>query len=484
MLKVHLMEYSLLCFLISLGVSLGVLRLVLARVFVGWIPTYLQSNHQSRETPIPHFGGFAMIAGVVVVAVVGWIRGAHLAAPSSTTGLLVGMGGMFLVGFLRDIVPIRGTATLALQVGVGLLAVFSGLRMDSFHLPGYGFLEFSDFFATILTICWLVVCTNVIGLVDGIDGLAGGISLMVLGLTFDVAYGSGDAGVALFIAGIGGGLVSLLWYNFPPAKIRLGNCGTYFLGMALGGLSIEVSHKGAVQFAFLAPVLAMGLPFLDMGVVLIRRVVRGLPLFRLDQRHIHNRLQEQGLTPGQTLMVLYGVSACFLTGGFVVMWTQGQLIPLVIGLTGILVLLFLNQLNRRSGSTRLNDAMRDTSLMRREIRNAELLGRWLTLQARRVETFDELWERFCFVLNDVKLQGAEIQGSNFQRYYSAGLATGSGSSSRHRIVGTDGESVQILIQGDGSKTPPHLFYALAEISAEAFQNAWQVWQERQRGCGK
>ena len=374
MLKVHLLEYSLLCFLVSFAVALGVLRLVLARVFVGWIPAQLQANHQVRETPIPQFGGLAMVAGIAVVAFVGWVRGARLAAPSSTTGLLVGMGGMFLVGLLRDVVSIRGRTTLALQVGVGLLAVLSGLRMDSFHLPGYGLLEFSQVLATVLTIGWLVVCTNVIGLVDGIDGLAGGISLMVLGLTFDVAYGSGDAGVALFIAGIGGGLVSLLWYNFPPAKIRLGNCGTYLLGMALGGLSIEVSHKGAVQFAFLAPVLAMGLPFLDMGVVLIRRVVRGLPLFRTDQRHIHNRLQEQGLTPGQTLMVLYGVSACFLTGGFVVMWTQGQLIPLVIGLTVILVLLFLNQLNRRSGSTRFKEALGDTSLMRREVRMRSCWG--------------------------------------------------------------------------------------------------------------
>ena len=73
---------------------------------------------------------------------------------------------MFLVGFLRDIVSIRGPTTLALQAGVGLLAVLSGLRMDSFHLPGYGFLEFSSVLATVLTIVWLVVCTNVIGLVD------------------------------------------------------------------------------------------------------------------------------------------------------------------------------------------------------------------------------------------------------------------------------------------------------------------------------
>ena len=97
-----------------------------------------------------------------------------------------------------------------------------------------------------------------------------------------------------------------------------------------------------------------------------------------------------------------------------------------------------------------------------------------------METFDELWERFCFLLGDLKLHGAEIQGSDFQRYYSAGITIGSGCSSRHRIVGIEGESIQILIQGDGVKTPLHLFYALAEISAEAFQNAWQVWQERQR----
>jgi UDP-GlcNAc:undecaprenyl-phosphate GlcNAc-1-phosphate transferase len=342
--------------------------------------------------------------------------------------------------------------------------------MDFFHLPIMGVVSLSPLVATVITAFWLVVCTNVISLVNGIEGLAAGISLMVLGLTFDVAHGSGDAGVALFIAGMAGGLVSFLWYNFPPARIALGKNGTYLLGMALGGLSIEVSHKGALQFAFLAPTLAMGLPFLDMGAILARRMLGGIPMFRPDRRHIHDRLQEQGLDPVQSLMVLYGVSVCFLAAGFVVMWTKGQLVPLVLALVALLVLLFVRQLSLDARSGSKDRSREDPAVLRREIRNAEILGKWLSLQSTRVNDFDEFWGRFCYVLTDLGLTGAELQANGLDRYFSSGLPKGDGLSSRHRIVGPGGVSIQILIRGDSDKTHSTLFYPLAELAAEALQS--------------
>jgi UDP-GlcNAc:undecaprenyl-phosphate GlcNAc-1-phosphate transferase len=473
MLKIHLPEYSVACFALGCGTAVLVLRMLIARTFQGWLPAFLQARHQRNEQPIPKTGGVAVVCGILVVALIGWLRGAHLAAPSATTGLLVGMGGMFVVGLVEDFFAGFGRYRIPSQIVVALGSVASGLRMDHSTIPLLGEFEFTRPWALVVTVAWLVLCTNVIVLVNGVDGLAGGISLMVLGLTYDVALGLGDAGVALFIAGMAGGLVALLWYNFPPAKIALGRNGTYLLGIALGGLSIEVSHKGALQFAFLAPTLAMGLPFLDMAVVLGRRLVRGMPLFRADRRHIHHRLQEQGLEPIQTLMVLYTVSVCFLAGGFVVMWTRGQLIPLVLTLLAVLMLLFVHQLGRTEHSVSLGSRFRESSAIRMEIRNAELLGRWMSIQAQRVNSVDEFWERFCRALDDMRLCGAEVQASGFDRFYSSGLPKGDGLSSRHRITGPGGIEIQVLIRGDSSRTPVHLFHTLAELAAEGLQAGLQ-----------
>ena len=464
------------CFALGLGSALLVVRMLMARTFLGWIPTLLRLAKDRSEQPIPRSGGVAVVCGILVVALIGWLRGAHLAAPSATTGLLVGMGGMFLVGLVEDLRPVWGKLRLPAQILVALAAVGSGLRMDHSTIPLIGEIEFLPAWATVVTVVWLIVCTNVIVLVNGVDGLAGGISLMVLGLTYDVALGLGDAGVALFIAGMAGGLVALLWFNFPPAKIALGRNGTYLLGMALGGLSIEVSHKGALQFAFLAPTLAMGLPFLDMAVVLGRRILRGVPLFRADRRHIHHRLEEQGLEPIQTLMLLYLVSVCFLAGGFVVMWSRGQLIPLVLTLLIVLALLFLHHLGRSDRGTSSQSIFRESSSIRMEIRNAELLRRWLSIQAQRVESFDAFWERFCRVLDDMRLCGAEIQASGFDRFYSSGLPRGDGLSSRHRIIGPGGAEIQVLIRGDSSRTPVHLFHTLSELAADGLQGGLQKFR--------
>jgi UDP-GlcNAc:undecaprenyl-phosphate GlcNAc-1-phosphate transferase len=473
MLKNHLPEYALLSFTFGCAGALIVLRLLMARALLSWLPSWLPISRQHVEAPIPRTGGFAIVTGIAVVAVIGWLRGAHLAAPSATTGLLVGMGGMFTAGLIHDFWPRLGNYCYLAQFLVALAAIASGLRMDYFHLPIVGAIILSPLVATVVTALWLVLCTNVIGLVNGIEGLAGGISLMVLGLTFDVAHASGDAGVALFIAGMAGGLVSFLWYNFPPARIALGKNGTYVLGMALGGLSIEVSHKGALQFAFLAPTLAMGLPFLDMGMILARRLMRGIPIFRANRHQIHHQLQEQGLDPVQTLMVLYGVSACFLTAGFVVMWTKGQLVPLVLALVGVLVLLFLRQLSLDGRGISNDRSQENRAVFRREIKNAEVMGKWLSLQSTRVSNFDEFWTRFCYVIKDLGLTGAELQANGLDRYFSSGLPTGDGLSSRHRILGPGGVPIQILIRGDSDKTHSALFYTLAELAAEALQSGLQ-----------
>jgi hypothetical protein len=155
------------------------------------------------------------------------------------------------------------------------------------------------------------------------------------------------------------------------------------------------------------------------------------------------------------------------------MWTKGQLVPLVLALVAVLVLLLLRQisLDGRSGST--DRSKENPAVFRREIKNAELLGKWLSLQSNRVRDFDEFWGRFCYLITDLGLTGAELQANGFERYFSSGLPTGDGLSSRHRILGPGGVPIQVLIRGDSDKTHSTLFNTLAELAAEALQSGLQ-----------
>lgn len=154
------------------------------------------------------------------------------------------------------------------------------------------------------------------------------------------------------------------------------------------------------------------------------------------------------------------------------MWTRGQLIPLVLTLLVILVLLFLNQVGRTSGGEALRTIWRSSTSNRREIQNAEILGRWLEVQSHRVASFDSFWKSVCFVVDDVGLLGIEIQGDQATSgYYSKGLPSGDGLSSRHRILGPNGTHLHILISADSANLSPHLFYPIAEILTQHLQEA-------------
>jgi UDP-GlcNAc:undecaprenyl-phosphate GlcNAc-1-phosphate transferase len=133
----------------------------------------------------------------------------------------------------------------------------------------------------LITVLWLVGMTNLINLIDGADGLAGGICLMLMVLLAYVGHESGS--FELLVSGMAGALLAFLWFNFPPARIYLGDGGAYFLGFQIGLLAILSSHKGTVLAALVAPLFVLALPIIDTALAILRRGLRGLPIFRPDR---------------------------------------------------------------------------------------------------------------------------------------------------------------------------------------------------------
>jgi len=299
-----------LVFLIVLGWLLSLLLTPLvakASVRFGYID---QPDGRRRLHPrsVPRTGG-AAVAGAYLASYLLWLLtplranvllGANL--PSiATLAPLVGV--MFLLGLSDDITDLSPWQKLTGQAIISGLAYSAGVRLESLGtLPVEGWLSFA------LTVAWLLVCTNAFNLIDGMDGLACGIGLVACLSTLVAALTQSNIPLALAVAPLGGALLGFLLYNKPPARIFLGDCGSLSVGFLLGCFALLWSQKCVTLLGLTAPLMALALPLLDTGVAIVRRWLRGQPIFSADRGHIHHRLLDRGLTPRGALLVLYGAA--------------------------------------------------------------------------------------------------------------------------------------------------------------------------------
>jgi UDP-GlcNAc:undecaprenyl-phosphate GlcNAc-1-phosphate transferase len=215
--------------------------------------------------------------------------------------LLPAVLAIFVTGLLDDLVNLRPWLKLAGQIAAAALAYWGGVRIHG--IAGYT-LPFG--MELLVTIVWLVLCANAFNLIDGVDGLATGLGILASATIFLSGLLKGDLNLALATAPLIGALLGFLRYNFNPASIFLGDCGSLFIGFLLGCYGVIWSQKSATMFGMAAPMMALALPLLDVGLSLIRRFINNEPLFDGDRGHIHHRLLDRGFTPRRVALLLYG----------------------------------------------------------------------------------------------------------------------------------------------------------------------------------
>jgi UDP-GlcNAc:undecaprenyl-phosphate GlcNAc-1-phosphate transferase len=178
-----------------------------------------------------------------------------------------------------------------------------------------------------ITIFWIVGITNTVNLIDGLDGLAAGISTIAAASLAYVALVNGRMETALVTTIIVGCCLGFLPYNFNPAKIFMGDTGSLFLGFMLAATSIDGSIKGATFLVFAAPILALGLPIFDTSFAILRRFMSGRPIMEADKGHLHHRLLSLGYHQRTVVLAMYfisvllGLSGIFLIQGYYVFMT-------------------------------------------------------------------------------------------------------------------------------------------------------------------
>jgi UDP-GlcNAc:undecaprenyl-phosphate GlcNAc-1-phosphate transferase len=177
-----------------------------------------------------------------------------------------------------------------------------GVRITSFTghaLPEWG--------SMLLTVGWLVLCSNAFNLIDGVDGLAAGVGLTATLTTLIAALARGDITLSLATAPLAGCLCGFLRFNFNPASIFLGDCGALLLGFLLGCYGVIWGQKDVTMLGMAAPAMALGLPLVEVSLSILRRFLRNEPIFTADRGHIHHRLLDRGFTPRRAALLLYGV---------------------------------------------------------------------------------------------------------------------------------------------------------------------------------
>ena len=288
------------------------------------------NSRKLHAHPIPRIGGVPIVMSSVLTVTL--LMFVHTAGGDRVTQalplivrLLPAVLIMFSVGLWDDLVGLKPWQKLAGQLIAASLASLSGLDMHSF-----GTFHISPWLITPVTILWLLVCTNAFNLIDGIDGLATGVGLFAGITTLTAALLQGNFPLAIATAPLVGALSGFLLFNFNPASIFLGDSGSLTVGFVLGIYGIVWSYKSATVIGITAPMMALSIPLLDTGVAVVRRMLRGRPIFGADRGHIHHRLLDRGHSTRRVVLILYAVSAVGAVLSLLVNVLHGHLAGLVL----------------------------------------------------------------------------------------------------------------------------------------------------------
>ena len=322
----------------------------------------------------PRLGGlglaFGMFVGIVVVLLGGYLD----AWPGLMKWCLderAVLGAaliVLLLGFVDDTRGVGPRVKLLVQASAVIVLFLGGVRIENIDLLGW-MIDFSRPSVTIhllgrvdtfsltsflITLVWFLGCMNIWNLIDGMDGLASGVGLLVSGTLTLVAIHHENPGVAITGAALAGSLAGFLLYNWHPACIFLGDSGSLLIGLLIGVIGVQGSFKATSSISILFPILAMGLPISDTVLAIFRRWVRNLPLSAADRRHVHHLLISLGLNPRQAALLLYCFSG-FLCGVVLLgVALKNERLALILGISGCLAFLLtltsrLNELSSLTG---------------------------------------------------------------------------------------------------------------------------------------
>lgn len=259
--------------------------------------------------PTPQIGGAALYAGIFFSYLL--FSTTFTGAPSKATlGLFAASSLVFVLGLRDDFHEMSALTKLIMQIIAAVILVSSGIKIQFVTNPFSSQMVSLGLWGAAVTVFWVVAVTNAINLVDGLDGLAAGVSLIACFIFFLLLLieGRDQPRTLLLCMCTAGACLGFLRFNFYPARIFMGDSGAYLLGLMLASLAVLGALKSAATLTLAAPLFVLGIPLLDMTTSIVRRTASGGSAFKPDKAHIHHRLLDMGFSQKQTVLVIYAVS--------------------------------------------------------------------------------------------------------------------------------------------------------------------------------
>ncbi|HEV2775904.1 MAG TPA: MraY family glycosyltransferase [Solirubrobacteraceae bacterium] len=250
------------------------------------------------DRPMPRLGGVAIFTGVLAGAVL------FLPLDGRFGAIVMGAVVITVIGAIDDIFELSAVVKLAGQVVAALLPVLDGVQVESFTLPLMGRVELGDLGAP-LTVMGIVLIMNVVNFSDGIDGLAAGVCAIAAAAFVVIAFDLERANAAVLSAIIAGAALGFLVYNFHPATVFMGDCGSNLLGLLLACVAVEGTLKTQSLIALVLPLVVLAVPFLDTTFVVLKRLKYRRPVYQADREHFHHRMDRIGFSTRRTVLYLY-----------------------------------------------------------------------------------------------------------------------------------------------------------------------------------
>jgi UDP-GlcNAc:undecaprenyl-phosphate GlcNAc-1-phosphate transferase len=349
-----------LIYAVTFGASLVLVLLLTpaTRRLAIWLDAVdMPHDRKVHENPTPTLGGVAIFLAVVLSLLLSKILvsfSSALAEPQGMVdalssfqllGIIIAATFIFVMGAVDDMRHLSPLMKLTGQVMGALILVSFGVEITTIALPRGNVIDLtaSPILSMFLTILWMVAFTNIINLIDGLDGLAAGIAFITAAAFFfygtRVGADPNTLQAMVISAAVGGASLGFLRYNFNPASIFMGDSGAQFLGFVLGAISIQGILKRTAVATLFTPIIILAVPIIDTGLAILRRARKGRPIHYADKEHIHHRLLYIGHSQRQAVLIIYLWTAVLTAIALSLEFVDSKLVVLIFLAVGILVFL-------------------------------------------------------------------------------------------------------------------------------------------------
>lgn len=274
----------------------------------GWFDSI--DSRKIHTGDISRLGGIGIFLGfAIAICICYFLPETNFFPSASSLALLAGgFALIFITGLVDDFVNIKAIVKLIGQIIAAVLVVLSGVTISTFTVPFVWIDIPLGFFGPVITVIWIVSISNAINLVDGMDGLAGGISTIAFLFLGVIALLQGQIFTAVIAFALLGSTLGFLRYNFPPAKLFMGDSGALFLGFSLAVIPLLATGSNSSTLNIIPLITLLAIPIMDTLAAILRRIRNKRPIYSPDKHHIHHQFLERKFNTPTILAIIYGIT--------------------------------------------------------------------------------------------------------------------------------------------------------------------------------